>query len=560
MTTLTINGQKVKVSDDFLKLSPEQQNATVDEIAKSMGMQPAAPAVSPGTMPREDMTQGSQSALAAMSNMTQNPTVQPQPRSTWDAIKDNVVGVDDGVQSFGESLGTWLNRAGESATLGIVGDEASAAAYSALPGRTYEGELDRFRKNEEGMSTMGRLSADLAGAFVPGALGVGMMAKAPTLGNAMLRGAGIGMASGGTLGFMEGEGDVTERAKSAGMTALLGGGIGGLMPAATAGLRKAGEAFANRGVRKAAMEGVESVDDLIAKAGSKYDEARALGITATGDQTTKLADSMTDALRAEGLVSPTGRISSAYPKVTDALNMVMDYAEGEMTPTQMQQVRKLLQAAAGSADGQEARLGTKMLREFDSFVEPLAPQFKEANALYSRAKKGGMIDEAIELAGSRAGQFSGSGFENALRTEFRALDRKIIKGQLKGLSEAQIAAIRRVANGGPVENLMRDLGKMAPRGVVGTGITTGVPFAMGTAMGSPGLGMAMSAGALGLGEIGRRGATAMQRGNADYASALMRMAEAPAFKRLPNQIRAMIDAAMLAQSARPADALQEQLR
>ena len=44
MTTLTINGQKVKVSDDFLKLSPEQQNATVDEIAKSMGMQPAAPA------------------------------------------------------------------------------------------------------------------------------------------------------------------------------------------------------------------------------------------------------------------------------------------------------------------------------------------------------------------------------------------------------------------------------------------------------------------------------------------------------------------------------------
>ena len=42
MTTLVINGKNVTVSDDFLKLSPDQQNATVDEIAKSMGSAPAA--------------------------------------------------------------------------------------------------------------------------------------------------------------------------------------------------------------------------------------------------------------------------------------------------------------------------------------------------------------------------------------------------------------------------------------------------------------------------------------------------------------------------------------
>lgn len=36
MPTLTINGRDVDVGDDFLHLSPEQQNATVDEIAHSM--------------------------------------------------------------------------------------------------------------------------------------------------------------------------------------------------------------------------------------------------------------------------------------------------------------------------------------------------------------------------------------------------------------------------------------------------------------------------------------------------------------------------------------------
>lgn len=43
MPTLTINGHEVQVGDEFLHLSPEQQNATVDEIAQSMGVHPAQP-------------------------------------------------------------------------------------------------------------------------------------------------------------------------------------------------------------------------------------------------------------------------------------------------------------------------------------------------------------------------------------------------------------------------------------------------------------------------------------------------------------------------------------
>jgi hypothetical protein len=42
MPTLNIEGRSVNVSDDFLKLTPEQQNATVDEIAASFKQQPGA--------------------------------------------------------------------------------------------------------------------------------------------------------------------------------------------------------------------------------------------------------------------------------------------------------------------------------------------------------------------------------------------------------------------------------------------------------------------------------------------------------------------------------------
>lgn len=41
MATLTINGRKVTVDDRFRDLSPEQQNATVEEIARSMPEQPS---------------------------------------------------------------------------------------------------------------------------------------------------------------------------------------------------------------------------------------------------------------------------------------------------------------------------------------------------------------------------------------------------------------------------------------------------------------------------------------------------------------------------------------
>lgn len=276
----------------------------------------------------------------------------------------------------------------------------------------------------------------------------------------------------------------------------------------------------NKAIRQF-MDETPDVAALKSQAGDLYNAARAQGAVATPAQVNTIGDDLMQTLRGEGLITPKGNMAGSYPRVSDAIKLVDDYRGAPMTPTEMLQVRKSFQAAAQSADPVEARIGTILIRQFDDFTSPLAPQIAEANQIYRRAMQGDLIETTIELAGSRSGQFSGSGFENALRTEFRGLERKIIKGQLKVTPDEE-ALIKRIAQGGFAENLSRDIGKAAPRGVVSSGLAGGVPFAIGTSIGGPALGAALGAGTLAAGEVGRRIATSLQGRNAGLLSALAR--------------------------------------
>jgi len=155
-----------------------------------------------------------------------------------------------------------------------------------------------------------------------------------------------------------------------------------------------------------------------------------------------------------------------------------------------------------------------MLDQFDYFASGVSPELREASGIYTRAKLGELIDRTVELAGVRAGQFNGSGMENALRTEFRQLQRQITKGQLKGISPQLAEAIRNVAEGGPIQNVLRAAGRFAPTGVVSTGVGGGLGYAMGGPVGS--------AAVLGAGALGRQGAEMAARRGADVAGAVAR--------------------------------------
>lgn len=198
------------------------------------------------------------------------PEQKPQTWGEW--AYGNVIGnPDDNVTNFGESLGTWFGRAGESATAGLLGDEFNAALYSAIPGRSYDEELARLRANEENMSGFGQVSADLFGAAVPAALTAGAAlgpqlaartSGVPIIGRLMGAGASLapasaggraiasalaGGAQGAAYGFMEGENGLADRLGGAGVGGLLGGAIGAVTPAVTGMIGRGAQAVSDWG-------------------------------------------------------------------------------------------------------------------------------------------------------------------------------------------------------------------------------------------------------------------------------------------------------------------------
>lgn len=291
---------------------------------------------------------------------------------------------------------------------------------------------------------------------------------------------------------------------------LLGGGAaaGGL----TSVLKRAGQ--------KQIEAAVPTVDELKQQAGQLYRAAESRGVAANPTQTQLLNEDLRQALTDEGRLSPTGRITEAYPKAKEAAQLVGDYAGQQMSPTQMQSVRKVISDGLSSPEPAERRLSGILTETFDNFANPLAPELKEARDISSRYLTAQQLQRARELAGARASQFSGSGFENALRTEYRGLDRAAIKGNARFGNDVG-NAIEKVARGTPVSNALRGLGRLAPTGPVsGMGsIMSGLGVG---AMTDPFTGGMVGAGVAGAGMFGRAGATHMGIRAADQAELIAR--------------------------------------
>jgi len=93
---------------------------------------------------------------------------------------------------------------------------------------------------------------------------------------------------------------------------------------------------------------------------------------------------------------------------------------------------------------------------------------KKARELNRKYRRSEMVDSMWEAAGLRAGQFSVSGRENAIRTEFRQLGLRLARNKnLRRLfTKEERDAIGKVANPGNLENNLRNLGKLAPKGTL----------------------------------------------------------------------------------------------
>ncbi len=176
---------------------------------------------------------------------------------------------------------------------------------------------------------------------------------------------------------------------------------------------------------------------------------------------------------------------------------------------ELMEIREIATRASISPDAAERRLSGILRNEIDKFVDSLGPDdvisgnpqqaaqaLNTARQLWRDASKARTIERMIEVAEDNASQFSGSGLENALRTQFRQLSRRIKQGKEFGWTPEEAAAIQLVARGGPIDNVFRFIGKAAPTGIV----SGGIGFGAGAMVGGPVLGAAVPI----TGAIGRK--------------------------------------------------------
>jgi len=231
MATLNINGQSVTVDDSFLKLSPDQQNVTVDEIAKSIGAankplpdgratraqrgEDAMPEVSGGEAFTRGAMQGTTFGFAdelnALRRADPNAAPLPAPR--------------DGPMSDNERMFRSMRKGGDQGVSGAVvnaakmlmGDQGTRDAYDTA----VRDERAGF-KNAAAQRPLTTFAGMVAGgAPIP-------------LGPVNSVGSGIraGAVAGGLYGAGEGEGlagTIGGAASGAAGGAVIGGALGGLM-------------------------------------------------------------------------------------------------------------------------------------------------------------------------------------------------------------------------------------------------------------------------------------------------------------------------------------------
>lgn len=221
MPTLNIQGRKVTVGDEFLSMTPEQQNETVEEIAASLNLQPEAPE-----------SQESKQLRSELSQITQR--ASPENRGSLAREIDSAVRGAADIMSFG--LADELAAAGGAAT-GIGGDFGDydrnlrvqriiqsqrdiADPKASMAGRIAGGVTQGVGMAKSGLSLLGRL---------PATAGLGARVGA---------GAAEGAAYGGLYGLGSGEGAADRLAGGAG-GAVAGGMIGGAIPVVASGVKAA---------------------------------------------------------------------------------------------------------------------------------------------------------------------------------------------------------------------------------------------------------------------------------------------------------------------------------
>lgn len=217
MPTLNINGQRVTIGDEFLSLSPDQQNATVDEIAKTLGAA-QQPAQATAAKPEPDqyraaaMADREKLSKAGVNTDADLPRIGMQ-GATFNTADEILAGLTTPLEMIGQK--TWNPVEGyryAKAKQDLALEEGRKKAGLAGTAAEIAGGVMSGSGLARGGATAARFLAPNAG------LGARSLAAAADAG---VMGAVAGGAEGNSLG---------ERATNAATGGAFGAAVGGAMP------------------------------------------------------------------------------------------------------------------------------------------------------------------------------------------------------------------------------------------------------------------------------------------------------------------------------------------
>lgn len=460
MATLNIGGKRVKVSDDFLRMTPEQQNAAVEEIAASIGGQTPydAAAVDAGAP-----VQGMPQPFAGSQPVT--------PRNAPPAA-----GRPDLMGSTAATLGGIVNSVPVLGPLAQNASDAMMGAGAALTGGDYGQTVDGLRARREQLAAANPI-ADIAGNVGGGlaAFGLGGSTKvgAEALGASgplLQRAANSGLSM---LGLGTADNMVRGQAPVEAMTNAAGPALfSAAVPVAGSLIKKGAQGVANAATRGAqnaltnkAIVGAPTSSEIKSAASQMFEAA-------TGGNPIAVSDNaFFRFLGGVKQVADKFRINADNDKqAVGLLNTMMRVADDTASGTvvdmkDLHLVRQLAGKVAQSAEGRDAEFGRLVIRQMDDFIQTLKPAdilggadpSQAANSLmkgistWSRANKVAAVEEAI-----RVGQLAASGPEKGVRNALRALMRN--PDVWRGLNKAEQQAISEVVEGTAGSNLMKLIG------------------------------------------------------------------------------------------------------
>lgn len=463
MPTLNIQGKKVKVGDEFLSMTPDEQNDVVDEIAASIGAQPEPQPQQETQQQTEE--QASKDLRAELSAMTQNPAK---------ALYDQRPGWQKPIIAAGDIA----NIMGDAATFGY-GDKAAAAGRAMFTDKSYDEELERMRASTEASRARAGsagLAADVVGSLaIPGAAASRGATMAGRLGTGAMTGAkGVGAR--------------------AALLGVEGAGYGALSAAGHDQDIGTGAAFGAAGGALGSAAG-DAVSSVVSKVRNPFKTKTATPDLSTLKQSAK--DAYDAAEQAGVIIKPAGlqQLSTdvkadladfgyhpdLQPRIAVVLKELDRVGQGNTTLKGVDVLRRIADGARKSQDPTEKALGNKIINKIDDFVDNIRPAdvvagdplkgagaLKQARSLWSRVSKNERLLEAVKSAERRAASSgSGGNVENATRQNIRKL---LEKG--RGFTTDEKAAMEEIISGSLGQNTLRLVGKLAPTGVV-SGILSG---------------------------------------------------------------------------------------